>query len=539
MSDSSIRITLPSGFLRYAYLVSALGISVLLGALYAYHNTDSHHWGFILGTALDFISGRELFTDVFIQYGVGGPILFKLLSYFLPITYTNIGLITVATYAGTMFLLFKTIEKIGSTSLAMIVTTFALLVHPYSIYPWGDYFAGFSLMATCYLLSGQERTRRQIFLAGLFLFLAFLFRNTYLVNLGVSAAIYLVAALLFRRVRDRALLEAVAVFVVLTAAYFGFLGLQGKIEPWYLQNFGAATTSYGVNATNASFALVYRILFPEIFATGVFSVLLAVGVYNIVISCFSKKTEELAPFVLFVSLLGATGFAQAAMIYEVFRLQNSCGPLFVSLACVIAAQERNGSLQIAKALRWAVGITAILLLLRLPSVLAGQTFSSWNPILQSPVLAKWDSYAPAREIRVLSNHSYQPDVRDHYAALAKLICNTDKRVVNLTSDPLIPYLCNDYRNQLAVPQFSEEWLKRTSSSDFEKVKTGNYGPNELIVAELVGQGGSQFVARNVQPKGLKGATFQPVLISKRPPSIPWIGGAGVVVLAVVPTVAAP
>jgi len=155
------------------------------------------------------------------------------------------------------------------------------------------------------------------------------------------------------------------------------------------------------------------------------------------------------------------------------------------------------------------------------------------------VVTKWGAYESPSGIAILANHNYQPEVREHYTVLAKTICSTEKRVVNLTSDPVIPYLCGDYRNQLAVPQFSEEWLRRTSLADVEKVKSGRYGPNELVVADLVGQGGTQFVARNVQPKGLKGATFQPVLITKRPPSVPWIGGVGVVVLAVVPTGAAP
>ena len=166
--------------LRNLYLAILVGTVATLGAVYAIHNTDPHHWGFVLGTTLDFIYGRELFTQVYVQYGVGIPLLFKAINFVWPITYTNIGFLTSAVYAATLGVIFLSIEKLSSTKYAVALTVIAFLFHPYAVFPWPDYYAGFFLALACYVLLPVSTTptiRRDV-LAGTLLFLAFFFRNT-------------------------------------------------------------------------------------------------------------------------------------------------------------------------------------------------------------------------------------------------------------------------------------------------------------------------------------------------------------------------
>jgi hypothetical protein len=519
----------------YVWVGVLFSISVALGTVYAIHNTDSHHWGFILGTVLDFSAGRSLFDQVFIQYGAGGPLFFKLVNAVWPLTYTNIGLITVAVYFGTLILLFLSAARLTNVSIAALVTTLAVLIHPYAIYPWGDYFAGFSLMAACFLLTRTGDAAWRPFAAGAFLFFAFLFRNTYLVNISVSLIVYLMLAAFFVRARHRGAVRASITFFAVTLLYFALLWLQDKTGLWFTQNFGAATSSYGVNPGGAGITLIYRLLFPEALWAGVFSALLVIAAYFVLSVSFSKKTEDSGSALgCFVALLGATGFAQGAMIYELFRVQNACVPLFLLLSILIHRLGAQGKEQVASLLRWAVALVAVLFAIRIPAVLAGQPFSTWNPLIAKPFEEKWGSYQKVDGIPILEGHRYQPDVLAYYQSLAKTICPLGRGVVNLTPDPLIPYLCGDRRNQLSIPQYSEDWLRRTSPAELDRVQSGRYQVNELVVADLVHQGGTNYVARFVESGPATGVALKPIAAVPRPASIPWIGGPGVVVLEVVP-----
>jgi hypothetical protein len=371
--------------------------------------------------------------------------------------------------------------------------------------------------------------------AGLFLFFAFLFRNTYLVNVAVSVLGYLAMAWFLPKLRSRSAVLASLVFIAATTLYFLLLLGQGKFDLWYAQNFGAATSSYGVDPTGAGMALVYRVLFPEAIWAGVFSVMLGLAVFYVARSCFFKDGEHpLAPLGCFFAVLGATGFAQGAMIYELFRLQNACMPLFLMVAVLIHRFADTGGEQIATVLRWSVVTVCILLAIRVPAVLAGQPFSSWNPLLAKPFLEKWGTYQRIEGIPILAGHRYQPDVASYYQSLAKTVCQPGKAIVNLTPDPLIPYLCDARRNQLSIPMYSEDWLRRTAPGELDRVKSGLYRPGELVVADLIHRGGTDYVARFVESGPSTGVALKPVLAIPRPQSIPWIGGPGVVVLEVFP-----
>jgi len=413
-------------YLRAFFLFALFVVPALLGVIYAVHNTDSHHWGFILGTALDYKQGKSLFSEIFIQYGVGQPILLAVFSSLFSLTYTNIGVFGAVVYSATLSLLFLTTERLTSTRIAVLVSLIAFLIHPYSIYPWPDYLAGFALMFATFLLVRAPRFSLHTHaVVGLLLFAVFLFRNTYVVNILAAGFCFAVLGVIQRRFFHPGVMLSVAVFAAAVLAYLVFLQFQGNLSLWYAQNFGAATESYKVG-TDSVWSALGNILVPDSLANLVFSLMLFICAYSILRLLFVKvsdtpsdsPTEQSHALMVFLSLLGAAGFAQVLMIYEVFRLQNACIPLFVASAFWLLRLLPQREAQ-ASRLRadWILVVVAAVLAVDFPSLLAGKRFSTWFPIMESPVTETWQQYSPVVDSPVLEGHRFLPPVANYYTGL--------------------------------------------------------------------------------------------------------------------------
>ena len=484
--------------LTVSCLVSLGTISALLGAVYAIHNTDPHHWGFILGTALDFIQGRSLFSDIYIQYGVAQLLLLKGLSYAMPINYTTIGYVTAFVYAFTLVMLFVCIEKLIATIDALAVTAIAFLLHPYAIYPWPDYLAGFCLCLSCYFMLRQMPRTSTVAAAagGLFLFLAFLFRNTYLLNLLLAIALYLPLWLLNERARSKEAGTAILVFAALLLGYFAFLYLQGNWGYWYQQNFGAAADQYGIGL-KAIVKWLHNLFYPKDLRSGIFLGLIAVNLFLIHLLLFSAKEPTIdgrvarSGILVFIALLGACGTVQCLMFYEIFRLQNAGLPLYVGFACFVALYCPKDARHLGRiGLTFSLGVLAVALLANFYSLLGGFNNSILWPIVDHPVEgSKNASVANSRrqystsEAKIFTGHVFPPSVKKYYEDLSKYLCDGKSRIVNLTMDATIPYLCIGQENALNLPFYDDAMLSKIRPRDAEALRRGEFAADQVIVVD--------------------------------------------------------
>jgi len=486
--------------LRNLYLVTLVVTVTALGAVYAMHNTDPHHWGFILGTTLDFIYGRELFTQVYVQYGAGIPLLFKTINYVWPITYTNIGFLTSAVYAATLGILFLSVEKLSETKYAVALTVIAFLFHPYAVFPWPDYYAGFFLALACYVLLPVHTTptNRRDVLAGILLFLAFFFRNTYLVNLLAGAGAYFALSLLFPKLKDTRLTTAIATFVVLVALYLCFLSVQGKLNLWYGQNFGAVTTAYKIGTSSAELWLL-RIFAPFDIPTGAVTIALWVNAYVFfLIVSRARSTGTLEPMgsgmTLFMVVLGTAGVVQGLQFYEPFRLQNASSPLYLGIACFLSWRPAGSSHEVRRPPAiWVLATLILALGLEAPKLFNGHALSTIWPLIEEPRdffdqplqgdAAKTTAYSWSEGIPVFQGHRFLPDVQNYYRSLSDVLCKTDKKIVNLTNDSMVPYLCPGPRNALYLPNYPFGLLGKISPAQLSRVTRGQYELDELIVTD--------------------------------------------------------
>jgi len=490
----------PDQLLRHFYLATLTGAVAVLGTIYAIHNTDFHHWGFVLGTALDFIHGRELFTQVYVQYGAGLLLLFDAINHVWPITYTSIGLLTSIVYAATLVVIFLSIEKLSSTKYAIALTIIAFLFHPYAIFPWPDYYAGFCLSLACYLLlpNGNAPTNTRDVIAGTLLFLAFLFRNTYLINLLAGASAYFALSLLYPKLKDTRATTAIAAFLVLVALYLCFLSVQGQLTFWYRENFGAATTLYGLGGGSVG-KLLLTLFSPYDIPTAAFTAALWVNVYIVVLILGrARSTGALDPMgsgmTLFLVTLGAAGIAQALQFYEPFRLQNACSPLYLGVACFLSWHPpvQSPALRRPPAI-FVLATLIVALACKAPNLFNGHALSTIWPLIEKPrdffnqplqgAAARTTTYAWSEGIPVFQGHRFLPDVQNYYRSLSNILCGSDKKIVNLTNDSMVPYVCPGARNALYLPMYPYGMLQQISPEQRNRVMLGQWELDELIVAD--------------------------------------------------------
>jgi hypothetical protein len=487
-------------------------VSIFLGTVYSIYNTDPFHWGFILGSALEFIHGKALFSEIYVQYGAGVPLLFKILGYVVPINYTTIGIITSVVYSVYFPILFACVERIGGRTHAIFITAIAFLVHPFATYPWPDYFAGMCmLLAVYFLLEGKHAGGDKRFaISGALLFLAFLFRNTYLAGIGSTIVVYALLALLVRSLRERSIFIVIGTFTGLSVAYLLFLLVQGNLGHWYVQDFGAGTHVYGIGAGSIPAMIEQVIVFDNLSA--LFVGLLAINAYMIAFVLVKRngirdEARGTTPGVMiFLCLLGCSGMSQVLHSFEIFRMQNSASPLYLGLAYflnggipsnVLASQQRYVNV--------AFVVLIGLLITAFPYVFTGsrRTSALW-PMIEPPIGAYSTTHIPLFDL-----HRFQPGEKKYYEDLHDHICDGKRKVVNLTRDSTIPYLCSALGNALSLPFYSDELLGRIDAREAQRVRTGGFKVDEAIVAD----------SRSplAQRSGLR-------LIGtvERPPSIRWM-----------------
>lgn len=533
--------------LRVAYLFFLVGLPLTLGTVYAVHNSDSAHWGFILGTALDFQAGRDLFTEVYVQYGIGLILTQTSLSGIIPITYTSIGVFVAVIYSCTLLLIYLSTALVTSRSIAILVSLIALLIHPYSIYPWPDYVAGFTLALAVYILVRAPRSNPgSSVIFGLLLFVVFLFRSTYLINIAAAGLLFAASGLIARRLRHRGIAISYTVFVVAVSSYLSILYVKGTLALWYTQAFGAASQSYGVGFRSA-LGLVRDIALPSFLEAAFFSFMLVFCASHIMLLLVNNARVNNAatsvghrlPVMVFVSFLGITGFSQCTMVYEVFRLQNACGSLFVASAFwyhAVLPQVLPGRRYLQS--HAILILSAVLLLTNIPAQLSGKKSSTYWPIVETSYLGNnldnnlgnKVSYVTVSSVPALADHRLLPDAALYYTSLAGVICHQGGQVVNLTPDPLIPYLCGDSRNALSLPMFSDGLLRNISTPQLDRINRGDFRVGEVVVAEGIFNPEEQLLPSAIVPN--PAVSFHMLGEWRRPLSFRWHPPTNIVALKV-------
>jgi len=118
-----------------------IAMSALNGAL----RTDSHHWGLMLSNALDLSEGRIPYQDFLIQYGYFTTLVQSLWGSLFGFGFLSFGILTAMVYCGLLYQAYAVIRHLSAPWVAALFLAVAFVLHPFPIYPWSDYYAGFFL----------------------------------------------------------------------------------------------------------------------------------------------------------------------------------------------------------------------------------------------------------------------------------------------------------------------------------------------------------------------------------------------------------
>ena len=472
--------------------IVAILLSTLCSFTYSIYNSDYHHWGFILGTSIDYIDGKKLFKEVYIQYGAGQPYLFSLFSLIIEINYVSIGFITGIIYSLTIYFLYNTLVKVTSSFSALLVSFSALLFHPYSFYPWPDYYSGLCLLlSTSIIISNNTKFQlSKSIVAGLLLVLACIFRSTYVINITFAFIIFYIYCSIIKLNENKFINQILINYIVGLSIYILYLFINEDLGNWYKQSIGAANSSYGLGWKNIAY-LIINIISPSKFLDFIFSLMFMASIFFLVyIALNSKEINSSINFnekfnnknLIFITIIGLTGFVQCLKIYENFRLQTACIPLYLVSAILLdkfLLKKYN-----INYFKYAISFFIIFpLFLKLPFQLLGREGMLF-PLIEFNLMSSnsVSNYKYIENIKVLKNKKLDNESIEYYSSLHKILCHENKYIINLTADSMIPYLCDKPKNLLSLPFFDSALIKNTNLNEINKINNKTYSTNEFIIS---------------------------------------------------------
>ena len=464
--------------------------SIYLGYNHGIYAQDYHHSFFILSSVIDYQNGLKLYEDIFLQYGPGQVIFFKILSNFVKINLVSISLITSIIYALNLFILFKIFKKFVSINISFFIILIIFLIHPYNIYPWPDYFSGFCMTIFFYFLLNNN-LRFNYFLCSVFLFLAVFFRSTYLISILFSIISYSILLLILNK--SNSLRNTFIYFFTLIGVFFIILFYYGSLETWYDQSIGqisyyAGTTKhihlydkitsyvgeFGFIALKISYYFFNSVmnLFNVLnFENIAFILFIAVNFYYIFLIIIKKIeiTQENKKFI-FISLIGLFGFIQALMLMEIFRIINSMVGIFIVGLFLVNNEKRFIVLKKnSKIILSILIIYSLLLLSEFP-------FNKYNK----------NNYTNF-DNKYFLNKKITPELKIYYLNLKDFICNKENILIsNISLDPAIPYLCdNNNKVKTNISTLNVLFLKKLNKSEHERLFINHeLYENELLFTNI-------------------------------------------------------
>jgi hypothetical protein len=466
--------------IRKKYLIDFFVIiisisSFILGFYSSIYNQDFHHWGLQLSYLIDYKNGFNLFKDIYLQYGQGQTIFLYFVDKVFEINLFTIGIVVQLIYCLNLIIIYRVLCIFLKKKYALLILFFIYLIHPYITYPWPDYYSGLCLtLAAFFLLNNKDYNIFNNIFIGFLLFLSILFRTSYLITI-VPAFIFFF--LFFKNYFFKYKINIIALsFILFLFIYFIFL--NKNLSLWYYQGLGSITTyaygsdhylmgtiidKYGENVwiflklSKMFLRFLYKLL--NIFSLNnfIFTFFLLLNLYYLAIVCFKNKVKKITSLevkLIFLSFIGFFGFLQSFMIYETFRNINSTLGIFFLGTYII--NKVNLAKRILSLIRIIILLLIIILLQKFPNVsnYVHLIFKNNGSFVESSV-----DYFPKQKLLLTENNFY-------YKKLNKEICNQDKKIINLSFDFVLPYLCSNNKKKFSA---MGPFFAMTNSQDYKRI----------------------------------------------------------------------
>jgi hypothetical protein len=300
-------------------------------------NYDSLHWGFAYGSLLDLKRGAIPFSETFLGYGyipaLLGVIALSLFGEKLMI----IGILTGLFYALTLFLSYLVFLRFLQKSFAFVAVLLIFLIHPYMIYPGGNYFAyTFQLLGLIFFLRYPDN-RYNGFLAGFFLCMSVLSRYSSVIAILPPVVIMLGWELFTTRDTKKIIMEKIGIivsgFLIPLALFFTYLFMNSALEDFFFQNKMMVQLWGRVDDFDTYLQFITSIFqiadsYASDFRGKLFTLILIVCLFVMIREVYRNKfsnfimSDHAKYCFLTVCLVALFGYLNSIHHYETFRLIN-------------------------------------------------------------------------------------------------------------------------------------------------------------------------------------------------------------------------
>jgi hypothetical protein len=462
--------------------------------------SDLHHWGFIASHSRDYISGGLLFKNIFVQYGVGQLILFKFINYIYQINFSNIGIITSFFYCLNFLILYFILKRVSSNLIALSILIVIFFCSPYINYPWPDYIASFCLLLFCFFLLFFKKNKTfTYFFSGFFLFLAIIFRTSYVLNIFSAILVYFYLIKIDKKFYNKNLVNSLFVFLIFFCIYMFYLFLNNTLADWFYQGVGvfrdyvtgsnSVYMSWVIENLGSNFWVLLKILkvllrfviqliIPKNISDFIFLIFFITNLFIIFIF-LTKNLKSLSPylykinnklkineyynFFIFFSLLGFFGTTQSIFYFVFYKNLNASISLFITVAFLINVMCENNRFK--KFLK-----TFFILIFLISSISLYEAIKKFYSINKS---LYFDS-----NIEYFGKRKFLKYELDYYNLLKQKLCEKDLIILNFSFDSNAPFLCSNQRNFI---HFFYYFLNSLDNDLFLRVTNGKLKNNEILI----------------------------------------------------------
>lgn len=221
-------------FINFSFLNSLIISFFFLYSIFIirYHY-DGHHIGLVFSNALDLVSGKLPYKDIFVQYGFLTTLIHAILLIIFENKVIFLSIFTAVFYSLSVFVFSLILKNLINSYYGFIATLLILFNHPIPWLPWSNYIAFFFLSLGIFFLTNNSKN---YYLVGLFFGLAVLSRQDFFIPLVLSALIFLIFySIKFKKILIDKSLNLFAGFITPLIIFFIYLLYNNIFFHW--QNF--------------------------------------------------------------------------------------------------------------------------------------------------------------------------------------------------------------------------------------------------------------------------------------------------------------
>lgn len=491
-------------------ILPATSIVLVLNALwslgYASAKRDGLHWGSVLDYSMQICEGRAPFTEVPIYHGLVSLFTFCATGSLFEFSYPAMALVTHAFFAANLFVVVLIIRELGhSIFIQAAVAVTVLLIHPFIVLPWSDYFAGAFLSAGLYCLLRQRRVESLVpaMLAVVALSLATLARLSFLINSLTLLTLYIVLIQPQPRIIAAMLGTGLAVLALFFAGMSALYGISFMTA--------YESTLESVNAISGfqllpiqSVMLFVSLMFEHPTYVGgpaLFFIGLAAGAFTRLVNAKDDdpQIDSLNErYQVIVLGLGIVALLAQSHLVEFFRLYCATP---VVLAFVFEPLDRiSTALWHRSQARLARSLASVpAMCVSLTSVIVFWTYAI-NPTtpayVREPALLAynrgWDALGAMAGNgsfrQTIAGVTFYEAAQARFYTTVRQTCSDFQSLANLTEDALLARVCAREDNVIhdLVPENKARY-ERTSAEELNRARSLQAKPGEIIFApeELV------------------------------------------------------